>query len=366
MPSTLCLSLALACFAGDGPQEGDLGPPRVLVAAPADARHAHLSWPKLVRAGDGTLVMAYCAGRFHGNGGEGCPAVSISKDQGKTFTAPKILRNFDRETPNDACGNLAIGMAGDGAVVLMGMAFRGTERNTVFGWRSADSGQNWSEVDTTTLDENRTGSVFGNVFSVPGRGLAVTGHYRKGSKPHETGIWLAYSKDEGRTWGQPERILDQHLVEPAILYTDQRFLGLIRNGRDASYYWQREGDAKGEKWQLAKSSIASEGADDYRFPSPFLTVDPKNPRKLYALESNRHKKGNLPGRISLWTAELPDLAWKRLATAVRWTEEAKSHRDFSYPWMVPLEDGKWLMTFYSGNMKGANALYGVTFSMPGP
>ena len=174
--------------------------------------------------------------------------------------------------------------------------------------------------------------MFGQIFAVPGKGLAVTGHYRAGSQPHTTGIWLAYSADDGRTWGQPQRILEQHLVEPSILFAQDRFIGLIRNGRDASYYWQLAGDAAGQSWQLTRSNVASDNANDYRFPSPCLLADPEQPRRLYALESNRHAHGtNLPGRVALWTAELPKLEWQRLGTLIRWPETARATATFRIP-----------------------------------
>lgn len=132
------LSVSLAAE----PHAVDLGDqPQVVVPAPDNPRYAHLAWPKIVKANDGTLVLAYRAGRYHGSGGEGCPAVSISKDQGKTFSSPKILRDFDRSMTYNNSANTALGVAEDGSIVLLAMAYTGEERNSVFGWRSVDSGR---------------------------------------------------------------------------------------------------------------------------------------------------------------------------------------------------------------------------------
>jgi len=173
------------------PKAGDYGTPRIVVPAPESERFAHLAWPKVVRARDGTLVLAHAAARKHANG-DGCPAVSVSTDEGETFSAPEILREFDGTRDYQHCGNLALGLAPDGAVMLLAMAFTGNERNSIFGWRSVDSGRTWESVDTSCLGSNRTGSVFGHVFAVEGRGLAVCGHYRR---PKGAGIWIAYSQD---------------------------------------------------------------------------------------------------------------------------------------------------------------------------
>ena len=71
------------------PQPGDYGAARVVVPSPEDPRFAHLAWPKLARTADGTLVLACCAGVSHTR--SACPAVSVSIDDGRTFTPPNVL-----------------------------------------------------------------------------------------------------------------------------------------------------------------------------------------------------------------------------------------------------------------------------------
>ena len=232
----LFCTAALAAAGEEGPAGGDYGPSRAVVSAPADARYAHLAWPKVVRTREGTLVLAYVAGRAHTV--DGCPAVSRSTDGGRTFSPPHVLREFSSRADYAHCGNVALGLAGDGAVVLLAMAFTGDERNTIFGWRSTDAGRTWQSADTSTLAENRTGSVYGHVFRVPGKGLAVCGHYRKPSQPHSQGIWIAFSKDEGKTWGAAQRITSEKLVEPAMLCTGGRLVGLLRDAARPHRYWQ--------------------------------------------------------------------------------------------------------------------------------
>ena len=42
-----------------------IGDPTPIVSAPDDKAIRHLSWPKIVRAGNGNLVLAYSAGVGH-------------------------------------------------------------------------------------------------------------------------------------------------------------------------------------------------------------------------------------------------------------------------------------------------------------
>src|SRR5690606_11707671 len=150
----------------------DFGEPKLIVAAPQDPSHAHLSRPKIVTAKDGTLVMAYIAGRFHGTHGEGSPAVSISKDGGETFTPPHVLKKYTAKSEYTSAGNVALGLAEDGAIVLLSMAYSGDQANTIDGWRSADSGRTWEASDTSKLANSKTGSVYGNVLTLPENELA--------------------------------------------------------------------------------------------------------------------------------------------------------------------------------------------------
>ena len=344
------------------PVGGDFGAPAVVVPAPEDPRFAHLAWPKIIKAGDGTLVLAYSAGRFHGNGGEGCPAVSVSTDNGETFSPPHILREFDQTTTYDNSANTALGLAEDGAVVLLAMAYTGNERNSIFGWRSADSGHTWEPVDTSTLADGKTGSVFGHVFPVPGRGLAVAGHFRPGSVNRTEGIWIAYSNDHGRSWGPPELITERKFFEPAIVLTGDRFVGLFRDPDTVSHYWLAVSDTEKTNWTLTK--WPERPPLECRLPSPFIAVSPRNPRRLYALESQRHQRGSLPGAVYLWTADAPTLEWARLGTVVEFPEELGRRRDITYPWMTHLEGGEWFLVFYCGENRGPSDIYGMRLTIP--
>lgn len=336
------------CSSSNGTGE-EIGKPRVVVPAPKDERFAHLSWPKIVTAPDGTLVTAYIAGRKHVNG-DGCPAVSVSTDNGKTFSEPKILREFDATKPYQHGANLALGVAEDGAIVLLVMAFTNDERNSIFGWRSEDSGVTWTTTDTTSLADSRTGSVFGHVFSVPGKGLAVCGHFRK---PKGYGIWIAFSQDHGKSWGDPQIITDNAYFEPTFLYSQERLIGLIRENAAHAYH-QYVSDDLGDSWE-AKGKVL-QGNPRSNHPSPFLIEDPAKPGQLYALQSERGDKH----QIHLWKASASVLDWEHVIQIV----EVPNDRDFSYPWMTPLGSGKWFLVYYSGEKDGPNSIWGLELSLP--
>ncbi len=346
---------------------GDYGEPRVIVPAPSDPAVAHLSWPKVVRTADGTLVVAYVAGRFHGTHGGGCPAVSVSTDGGKTFTPPHVLKRYGPGEKYTSGGNVALGVAGDGAVVLLSMAFTGDTANTIDGWRSADGGRTWAEADVSRLAANRTGSVYGHVFPVPGKGLAVVGHYRKGSTTQPAGLWVSHSADDGKTWGDPRTISDTPLVEPAFVAAGGRVVGLARPANTPAWYTRFTSDDAGATWAVTPKDLAAAEAKGVKYPSPGLFADPDDPTRLLALVSQRfgaEAKNGLYGRVDLYAADVKALAWEKVGTVAKFPRELGDRSDLTYAWMTPVGGRKWFAVFYCGKTRAANDIYGLTLDLP--
>lgn len=367
-PSSLLAALFMAATASASAAEpvvslaGDYGEPRVIIPASADPGLAHHSWPKVVRAKDGTLVVAFIAGRFHGNHGEGSPAVAHSTNGGKTFSAPHVLKRYTAQSEYTSAGNVALGVVEDGSVALLSMAYRANAANTVDGWRSTDGGRTWHAADTSTLDRNQTGSVFGGVPAVPGRGLAVFGHYRTGSLAQTQGLWFAWSADSGKSWGKPQPFTRQGLVEPAFVFSAGRFIGLVRTKDTADHYVQFTSDDFGKSWQTLERGLATDHPGRIALPSPCLVTDPAQPGRLYALVSERHgdkTPGGLLGRVVLWTAEAKELKWKRLGEVARFPRTLGQRRDITYAWMAPLGGGEWFTVFYCGQVHGPSDIYGL-------
>ncbi len=243
-----------------------------------------------------------------------------------------------------------MGVAEDGAVVLLAMAFSGNTRTSVFGWRSDDCGRTWDRADASSLADNRTGSVYGRIFPVPRSGLAVFGHYRK---PKGDGIWVAYSKDHGKTWGEPKTITTKRLFEPCFAFAQGRLIGLIRKDSDCVYH-QYVSDDLGKTW--APPRLVLGGDDSAGHPSPFIATDPADASRLLALQSQRTRRGE----VYLWSAGAKTLNWRRLGLVVTFP----GCEDYSYPWMVHLDDNAWFLVFYAGEKNGANSIYGMRLEVP--
>lgn len=345
------------------PNAGDYGRPRILVAAADDARFAHLAWPKLARAADGTLILAYSAGVSHY--AKGSPAVSISTDNGETFTGPHVLFECDDGRPFYHCGNLAVGVAGDGAVLLLAMAMNKDEsRNTILGWRSGDCGRTWQPTDTSALAGN-VGSVYGRIFEAPARGLAVLGHSRPGAALFEQGLWLALSCDHGRSWEEAQVINREALVEPACCYSEGRLVCLARENA-ALCYRQLQSDDLGETWRASASGIGWA----HGMPSPFVAVSPRDSGTLYAISTDRArgeeagheemKRTGKQGEMLLWSAALDKLEWQREGVIAFFPPMASCpDADYGYPWMIPLDHETWMLVYYCGVRAGPCAIWGM-------
>ncbi|MEZ0295885.1 MAG: sialidase family protein [Candidatus Methylacidiphilales bacterium] len=356
------------------------GTPRIAIPAPQNKRFAHLSWPKFIRLANGDLVAAYIAGTFHGTHGGGCPSVSYSTDNGKTWTEPQILKEFAPGKPYTQSGNLALGAASDGTLIILAMAYNADKANAIFGWRSKDNGRTWQEdVDVTALGPDKTGSVFGRILEVPGTAdggasaLMVLGHYRKGAAPYDKGIWLSTSQDVGKTWSAPRRISEVYAVEPVLVRTSAgRLIAFLRGENTPSRGRQSLAisDDAGKTWRTELSELDAKDPSRARIVAPFAVEDPQKPGSLLVLTTERSLKGETPGCIWLWrgdaTASTPKFQRERVLLNIPRVEGDK-HTDFGYPWLLPLNpsdatDKRLLMLYYHGEMHGPSAIWSVEFT----
>ncbi len=353
-PLVVCLVTLLAAplsgaelppWAGRSPN-GD--PVRIAVAPAEGFRFAHLAWPKAVRLSDGTIVLGYQAGSHHGDNSS--PAISISTDNGRTFTPPNILKEFGPGQEYTNSGNMAIGVAHDGAVIVLSHGHRKNEANHIFGWRSSDKGRSWAPVDTSALGPNKTGSSTGSIVRLPGRSLMVVGHYRGGSKPYETGIWQSVSEDDGRTWGEPAMINNLNAGEPVLVRHDERLLVFIRGrGPGAVRQFISISDNWGKTWRTELSNIVPVSPHTKGLAHPFAMVNPHNPNELLAITFERP----LPGSAQLWRGDPQTLAFRHDRTLVELPKiEGSPNTDFGYAWLVPLEGRRALMFYYHGQSRG--------------
>jgi len=337
------------------------GDVRVAVPPIDDDRHIHLSWPKAIQTSDGTIILAYLAGRFHGTHGEHSPAVSISKDNGKTFSKPHILREFSAETAYTESGNLAMGIAEDGAVIILAMAFRGNELNHIFGWRSVDDGESWEPVDTSKLGPNKTGSTSGTIVQLPNHKLMVLGHYRAGSYPYEVGIWQSTSADNGLTWGAPKMVTNVNGGEPVLVRSGDRLMAFIRGrGEGSAHQYLAVSDDFGETWRLELTGITAQNEHTKVLAHPFAMINPSNSHELLAITVERP----LPGSVWLWRGDVETLDFKvdKLLMEIPHIKD-NVHPDYGYTWLLPLSGERYLMFYYHGVPRGRNSIWVADFKL---
>ena len=326
----------------------DNSPVRVAVRPLDNSRFHHLAWPKAVRTADGTIVLGYQIGTHHGDGS--CPAVSLSTDGGKSFSAPNILREFGPGMEYSNSGNMAIGLTHDGAVILLSHGHRGNEANHIFGWRSTDNGHTWKPVDTSALGPNKTGSSTGTIVQLPGRSLMAVGHYRDGSKPYTRGIWQSISADDGLTWGEPKQISNVNAGEPLLVRHGDRLMVFIRGrGPAAVNQYIAVSDDFGQTWLTELSNISIRSPHSTLITHPFAILDPRNPAALIGVTFERP----LPASAELWSADPKTLKFthvRRLLTLPK--IEGNPNTDFGYPWLLHLEGNRWLLFYYHGEGRG--------------
>jgi hypothetical protein len=204
--------------------------------------------------------------------------------------------------------------------------------------------------------------VYGHVFPVPGKGLVVAGNFRKGAAQREQGVWIAFSSDHGRSWGEARAVTTGPHIEPAILHTAGKLVGLLRI-TTADRYIQVISDDLGATW---KESDAFVGAGTM-LPSPFITVDRRDPKRLWALQSDRNPEGlgDGKGKIWLWSAQLDKMEWRKEGLVASFPSRATyKDADYSYPWMAQLTDREWFLVFYGGTYSGPNSIWGMRLRLP--
>jgi len=334
----------LPAWAGRSPT-GELV--RIAVAPPANPRFEHLAWPKAVRTADGTIVLGFLAGTHHGS--ESCPAVSISTDGGKSFSAPNVLKEFGLGKEYGNSGNMALGIAYDGAVLLLAHGHSATS-NHIYGWRSADNGRTWRSVDTSALGPNKTGSSTGTIVQLPDKKLMVVGHYRAGSKPFTTGIWQSVSADDGLTWGEPTMVNNLNAGEPVLVRSGERLLVFIRGrGPASARQFVSVSQDWGRTWATDMLNIGAVNRHTTLLAHPFAMVNPHKPAELIAVTFERPG----PGSAQLWRGDAKTLSFKHDRTLVDLPKIAgDKHTDFGYAWMLPMEGRRALVFYYHGMGRG--------------
>ena len=189
------------------------------------------AWPNLTAMPDGAIVATIFNQPCHGQW-EGDVECWASEDAGRTWRRRGTPAPHE---PGTARMNVAAGLAHDGALVVLASGWshrppkgqsagHGAPARRLPPWvcRSADGGRTWA-VDKAPesvslpagMDRDDGDSLlfkpFGDIVRRPGGRLAA-GLYHDGGT-----VWILFSNDDGRTWGDPAVISDQHRGETALL-----------------------------------------------------------------------------------------------------------------------------------------------------
>lgn len=337
---------------------------RVAVPAPENSRFAHLAWPKAVRTADGTLVLGYLMGAAHV--GNSCPTVSISTDHGKTFSAPHVLKEFGPGRDYADSGNMAMGIAPDGAVIVLAHGYTGNTVHAIFGWRSTDSGRTWKPVDTSGLGESKTGSATGSIVALADGRMMAVGHYRPPATSQPGGIWQSVSGDGGLTWGAPSQVTNLRTVEPVLVRQKDRLLVFSRGGGEAAgRQFISVSDDGGRSWFTEMANLKPIAQHATALAHPFAMVDPHDPEALLAVTFERP----MPGAGQLWrgraaTGKGVNFSFTHVRALVELPKIAgDTHTDFGYAWLVPLEGRRALVFYYHGLNRGGSPIWVVETSL---
>jgi hypothetical protein len=357
-PLALCAVLLLNCIghAAEHPMWAAKSPTgetiRIAVPPPPNARFAHLAWPKAVRPADGTIVLGYLAGTHHGDAS--CPAVSVSIDGGKSFTEPNVLREFGPGQEYTNSGNMALGIAHDGAVLLLAHGHT-AKTNHIFGWRSTDGGKTWQPVDTSALGPNKTGSSTGAIVQLPGKQLMVAGHYRAGSQPYSVGIWQSISNDDGLTWGEPHMINNLNAGEPALVRSGDQLLVFIRGrGPAAPHQFLSISNDWGQTWRTELLNVTTIGKGVGLLTHPCALINPRKPGEIIDVTFERGS----PASAQLWRGDVKTLKFKHDRTLLELPKIAGDpNTDYGYGWMLPTEGNQALVFYYHGQGRGPNPIW---------
>ena len=198
-------------FLEGDPRYADFGKcPDVPGNPPPGARGGGL-WPTLHVLADGTILCVATTGVSHKGGPGGAPGLSVSKDRGKSWSPYRVI------------GGAAMGVADDGALVLIGGVAdpEDPERQSrQLSSYSEDGGDTWSQpkpIDLAQLgDDLPSIGPFGPILRVAPSTMAVNvrggypaARYARQPDLPERKSYLLWSYDSGRTFTELTFIADK-------------------------------------------------------------------------------------------------------------------------------------------------------------
>ncbi len=329
----------------------------LLFAEPQVAVRGDGYFPVLIQLKDGRLAAVLRGGAPHIGRGGRLDWVT-SKDQGRTWTPPKVLVDTAEDDRNPAFGQLKDGtllaayciLSGYGADGKLAGARKDRVFDGVYVMRSTDGGQTWSasrrspETRRPPGDKNVVStavSPYGKIVQLKD-GTALMAVYYEATLADGTQqfqSWVFRSTDQGLTWDYPSLIqLDGNETSLAVL-KDGTVLAAVRTSR-AGYLKVTRSKDGGKTWA----------------PSVRVTQNAEHPADLIQLQDGRvlmsFGERNAPRGVHAWLSRDGGVTWRSEDRQVLASDAPNT--DCGYPSSVETKRGR-IVTMYYQVDDAANA-----------
>lgn len=334
--AAISLAVGIAATATDPIQLGDA--PRVTVVSGSGY------FPVLIRLRNGELMAVLRGGAPH-IGVKGRLDIVTSRDDAKTWSAPRTVIDSPGDDRNPAFGQVKNGDIILGYAILKGydatgLKFIGPKRSDrnaegVYVVRSSDGGKTWTnpEIDGATHALQKDGgtlSPFGKIIQLADGTILMSVYYEFwDDRGHQDYVFRSH--DGGKTWAEPT-LVGEHSNETALLeLPDGRLLAALRSEKGAHL------------------SIASSKDKGHTWSAPVqVTRDGEHPADLIGLKNGdillSYGERNAPFGVEAIVSHDSGKTWDEKSKVVL-AKDAVSV-DCGYPSSWQLPNGKIVTMYY--------------------
>jgi hypothetical protein len=320
------------------------------VIQPNDGKYN--SWPVIVRAQNGDILVFYSKGSQHVSGDPTRAVVyKRSTDSGMTWSDEATLLN---DTYDDAIFSVGVSSSGT-IIVIIRRVISSTENYDQVVMTSIDNGFTWSAPSTISVLPVSTISV-SPIIEVEGHGLMASFNDRPYS------CELIWSTDEGKTWGNRQTITiptdsnDAPLECRFVYIGNGKIFGIGRTNVVGDGLFQLQSEDYGANWTVLKTNIT----DHYMTPTALIYQNSEVDIVYYhratgALRQRHASITDIWGKSLFWT-DSKVISYGSLKAA-----------DAGYPHSINLINDTCLCVYYSGSGNdsgtgGSAGIYGVLYS----
>lgn len=298
-------------------------------------------FPVLIRLHDGELMAVLRGGAPH-VGVKGRLDIVTSKDDGKTWSAPRTVVDSPGDDRNPALGQLKNGDIVLAYAILNGYEADGFKLNPakrqaegVYIVRSSDNGKTWTKPErsesTHALQKNGGSlSPYGKIVQLPDGTALMSVYYQfSDSRGHQEYVFR--SRDNGKTWSDPV-LIGEHYNETGLLaLPDGHVLAALRSetGGHIAIAASRDG---GRTWSASTQ----------------LTRDKEHPGDLIRLKNGNilltYGERNKPFGVEAIISRDQGKTWDKTSQTMLADDAAST--DCGYPSSVQLPNGKIVTIYY--------------------